>query len=438
MRTKQILFGSFFFVLVLILAFYAIINSSFWRSRAITISVPISSYDLPKNFEPFVQIVVMQPATSTTIIPKPNSSPKNILVSNDIEPQPRLSNPPEEIKAIYATSWSAGSPKKIQYLIDLINETELNAIVIDIKDYSGFVAYNSDLKTVHEYNAEEIRIPRLNTLLKTLHDHNIYAIARLSTFQDQRLPKARPDLAITSSSTQSVWKDQKGLSWIDPASEEAWAYNVSIAREATARGFDEINFDYIRFISDGDLEDAVYPFWDKKTPRRNVIKSFFSYVRKELPEIKISADLFGLVTANYDDLGIGQHLEDAFPYFDAIAPMVYPSHYRTGSFGITEPAKHPYEIIKKSMDIATMRWNKYNAGLMAAQASNTPQTIEKIAKFRPWLQDFDLGADYTAEMVRAQIQALYDAASSSPESLGGWMLWNPSNVYTKEALHTNF
>jgi hypothetical protein len=378
-------------------------------------------------------------SSSTPVEASSSASPKNTpLAPLDAPPSAPLANPPSLVKGIYATSWSAGSEKKLNYLISLIDETELNAIIIDIKDYSGYVSYASDIPEVQQYHAIDLRIPKLNALLAKLHDHGIYTIARVSVFQDSKLAVARPDLALVASSTGTVWKDQKGVSWIDAASKEAWEYNASIAREAFERGFDEVNFDYVRFPSDGALSDISYPVWDGKVPRAKVIRDFWAYLREALPGKHISADLFGLTTVNKDDLGIGQHLEYAFPAFDTIAPMVYPSHYYANSFGFPNPANHPYEIIRASMDKAFARLVAAHAAYDAALTATTtlPSAIPKepIAKFRPWLQDFNLGATYDAEKVRAQIQATYDSASSTPELFGGWMLWSPSNVYTKGAL----
>jgi hypothetical protein len=222
-------------------------------------------------------------------------------------------------------------------------------------------------------------------------------------------------------SSSTLWLDHKKLAWIDPASKEAWDYNIAIAKDAAERGFDELNFDYIRFASDGNLSDMTFPHYTRTgadLTRTEVIKSFFKYLREELPNIKISADIFGLVTVNYDDMGIGQVLEDIFPYFDYISPMVYPSHYAKGFLGYKNPALYPYEVVKYSMDSALKRLKSYEYGVM----SN--------AKLRPWLQDFDLGADYDAEMIQKQIQAVYDAASSTPEIINGFLLWDPKNIYS--------
>lgn len=340
----------------------------------------------------------------------------------DIEPQNPLPNPPEIIKAIYATSWSASSKSKMDDLIDLINSTELNAIVIDIKDFSGLVLYDIEVPEVNEYNAKEVRIARLNTLIKRLHDEGIYVIARQTVFQDPALVAARPDLAVKNSVTGGVWEDRKGLSWVDPASREVWDYNVAIARDAADRGFDEINFDYIRFPSDGDLSVMSFPFYNIDTTlKKDVIGDFFEHLRTNLDGVVISADLFGLATINYDGLGIGQVIEDAYRNFDYVAPMVYPSHYAKGFIGFANPASHPYEVVNYSMVNATERLDALRS------ATGTAPIFSEL---RPWLQDFDLGADYGIAEVRAQIKAVSDANPSA-----GWMLWDPRNNYTRGALN---
>ena len=342
----------------------------------------------------------------------------------DIEPQKKLENPPKVIKAIYSTAWSASSAKKIDYFINLIKTTEINAIVVDIKDYTGNLSYKNDIELVNKYGAVEIKILKPNALIKKFHDEGIYVIARMAVFQDPALVKARPDLALQSISKNTVWKDYKGISWVDTSSKEVWDYNITIAKDALSRGFDEINFDYIRFASDGNMADIRYPFYNSKLQtKRQVMHSFFKYLRESLPNAKMSADLFGYTTLLQDDLGIGQNIDDAMPYFDYIAPMVYPSHYNKGFNGHTNPAEFPYDVVYTSMLKAEQRLKTFN------KSTTTIKMVE--SQFRPWLQDFDLGADYDAVKIRAQIQATYDAASTTE---AGWMLWAPTNIYTKDAL----
>ena len=323
---------------------------------------------------------------------------------------------PEPLKAIYMTSWVAGTPYLRNRLIKLIDDTELNAIVIDIKDYSGRIVFPVKDPELIKTGAVEVRISDIESLITELHAKGIYVIGRVSAFQDAYFVKLHPELAVHRQSDNGVWKDRKGISWLEVGATPAWDHLVRIAKESYALGFDEINFDYIRFPSDGDMKDISYQYFDKKVETRaEVLKRFYSYLWLELKPlgIPISADLFGLTTSSLDDLGIGQVLVEAAPYFDYIAPMVYPSHFASGYIGLAKPATKPYEVVKDSM-------TKASARLLAA--SSTP------AKLRPWLQDFDLGATYTAEMVRAQIQATYDSGLTS------WMLWDPSNRYTPAAL----
>jgi hypothetical protein len=326
---------------------------------------------------------------------------------------------PESVKAIYMTSWAAGTPSFRTRLTKLLDETEANAVVIDIKDYSGKLAFPILKEDVARYEAVEKRIPDIIELNNDLHERGVYIIGRVSVFQDTHMTKMRPEIAVLNAVTGSVWKDQKGLSWVDPASREVWDYIVAIANESYKLGFDEINFDYVRFPSDGDVKNLQYPIFINATTtsRRETIQKFFSYatgeIRKEKEYPKLSADLFGMTTTATGDMGIGQVLEDALPYFDYVAPMVYPSHYPGGFNGWKNPASVPYETISYVMESAKDR---------AIAASSSP------LKLRPWLQDFDLGAEYTADMVRAQIEATYDVGLTS------WMLWDPSNKYTAGAL----
>ncbi len=351
---------------------------------------------------------------------------EEVLEAVKLPPPEPLANPPAEIKAIYATNWSAGTPSRVNYFIDLIENSELNSIVIDIKDYSGYVGYDTDVPEVEEYNAEEIRVADIDSLIRRLHERGIYVIARTTIFQDPRLALARPDLAIRNKFTGEIWEDNKGLMWLDPTSQEVWDYNIAIARDALAHGFDEINFDYIRFPSDGDIDATEYPFWDEVTLAATVIRDFFQYLRENLPGAKISADIFGQTTVNYDDLGIGQIIEHAYENFDYVSPMVYPSHYISNFLNLGNPAAYPYEVVKYSMDSAVSRLEIYRNATSSNQNS----------KLRPWLQAFDLGAVYTPEMVRKQIEATYEAATSTPALLNGFMLWNPSNIYDRRALIT--
>lgn len=324
---------------------------------------------------------------------------------------------PEEVRGIYLTMWSVSSETNIQRVLSLAEETGINAVIIDIKDFSGALAYDTDVAEAEIIGAEKNIISDIEGLTKRLHDSGIYIIARLTVFQDPILAKARPDLAIKRKSG-STWTDYKGLAWVDPAAKGVWDYNIAIAKDALSRGFDEVNFDYIRFPSDGNLFDTDYPFWDEVTPLPEIISSFFAYLDQELADEAISADLFGLATVNnWDDMGIGQVLEDAFLYFDYVSPMVYPSHFATGYLGFKNPGDHPYEVVRFSMAGAAKRLVEFR------------QTNEKSAKLRPWLQYFNLAGSnitYTPSVMQSQIEAVKEALG---EDYAGFMLWNASNNY---------
>ena len=327
---------------------------------------------------------------------------------------PHISTP-SQVKAIYMTNWVAGSKSLRESLVKIADETEINSIVIDIKDYTGRIPFEVSDSLLKKFGAYERRIDDIRNFIEELHKKNIYVIGRISVFQDHYLVGKRPELAVRRKSDGGVWKDFKGISWLDPGSKDVWEYVVALAKESYDDGFDELNFDYIRFPSDGNMKDISYP-WSNGKQKTEVMREFFAYLREKLGGIgaPLSADLFGMTTTSSNDLNIGQNLEIALKYFDFVSPMVYPSHYPKNFNGYPNPATKPYEVVKFAMDSAVER---------ARKATTTP------LKLRPWLQDFNLGATYDASMVRAQIQATYDAG------LDSWMLWNASNRYTRSALN---
>lgn len=332
------------------------------------------------------------------------------------------------INAVYVTGWSAGNSNYFNYLDNLFSATEINSVVIDIKDASGYVFYNANVEEVKEYGLYNYSIKDIDSLIKFFHDRNIYVIARIVVFQDPLFAENRTDLALydleqTKNILEPVlWQNNKGSLWVDPAAKDVWDYNIALAKDATLHGFDEINFDYIRFPSDGDLTKIGYPIWDKKSSKQAVLKQFYQYARQQLSDTKISADLFGLSTVNNDDLGIGQVITDALQYFDYVCPMVYPSHYASGFIGFDNPDEYPYWVVKYSMIFANLKRQR-----LVDKGIN-------MGKLRPWLQDFDLGTVYTPEMVKSQITATQESLF---DDYCGFMLWNPSNYYTKEAIIKN-
>lgn len=314
----------------------------------------------------------------------------------------------QTVKAIYLTAYSAGSKNKINEIINLLNKTELNAVVIDIKDYSGKILYDSQLDLVKELKAKEDRIKNIRALIKKLHDNNIYVIARQTVFQDPWLANKKSEWAIKNKNG-GVWHDNKGLAWVDPTRTEVWEYNLEIAKEAIGLGFDEINFDYMRFPSDGNMSAVKYNIGDKK--KYEVMGEFYKFLSDGLADepALISIDMFGLVMEHKaeEDMNIGQRLADAVDNFDYVCPMMYPSHYPSGHLGLTNPAANPGIVIDHGMKLG-MPWFE-----------------GKRAEVRPWLQAFDMGAVYSSG---TRIKAQIDKVEAYGDA--GWLLWNASNRYT--------
>jgi hypothetical protein len=336
---------------------------------------------------------------------------------------------PEPLKGVYMTACIASLPKAREKMVDLIGSTELNALVIDIKDYSGTVSFVTGNPEVDAIVGSGCKVADMKEFLQELHEKDIYVIGRVTVFQDPLYTKLHPEVAVKRKDNGAVWKDRKGLAFVDVGAKQYWDHVVALAESSYEAGFDEINFDYIRFPSDGDMANADFTFDVGKT-KRQAVREFFEYLSSKLSGtgMKTSADIFGMTTTNTDDLGIGQVLEYALENFDYVAPMVYPSHYPPNFNGWPDPNKVPYEIVKYAMTSAVNRDK-----LLLAEVSTSTPNLELMKRvnplqLRPWLQDNDYPVSYTAAMIRAQMQATYDSGLTS------WMLWDPANTYTKEAL----
>lgn len=320
---------------------------------------------------------------------------------------------PEKItaKGVYLTAYSAGTPKKMNEIISLLDSTELNTVVIDIKDYSGLVLYDTQVSLAKELGLKDDRLGDVSALIKKLHEHQIYTIARQTVFQDPVLAEKKPEWAIKNKAG-GLWRDYKGLAWVDPAKKEIWDYNVAIAEEAISLGFDEINFDYVRFPSDGNISQMVLSSGEKK--KYEVMGEFFKYLSEKLSPLPawFSLDMFGLVMEKVgkDDMNIGQRMEDALSEADYICPMMYPSHYPSGYLGFSNPAAYPAAVLKNGL------------------SKGTPAFENKRAGLRPWLQAFNMGAVYDAVKIRAEIDEVEKYTDA------GWLLWNASNRYSTAGL----
>jgi len=323
---------------------------------------------------------------------------------------------PLAVRGLYVNAWAAGSRRRIDALLDIAKRTEINAFVIDIKDASGYVSHHTELEFAHDIGAtEEVRIPDLAGLLARLEQEQIYPIARIVIAKDPIVAVARPDLTVQDSAG-GVWIDGQGTVWLNPYKQDVWDYHIGLAREVAQMGFPEIQWDYVRFpdAPPEERERATYPDSGERT-KTDAIRGFLSYSRVQLASVdaRVTADVFGLTTSAYRDVGIGQVWESFIDVVDAALPMVYPSHYWTGSFGIDTPNAYPYEIVNSALSDAVRR---------SAHVEGAASTI-------PWLQDFTLGdPPYGSEEVRTQIQATYDAG------INEWILWNPGSRYTEGAL----
>src|SRR3989344_2075240 len=347
---------------------------------------------------------------------------------------------PRSVKAAYMTSCIASGKKLRAPLVQLLEETELNALIIDVKDYTGLISYKTG-DDRFPLNTKGCYVPDMKEFIGELHEKGIYVIARVTVMQDATYPKSHPEAAVLRRSDGGLWKDKKGLTFVDPGATEYWEYMVDLGKISYATGFDEVNYDYIRFPSDGNMSDIKF-VRTGTTTKAVMMKKFYAFLGGAMDSagIPISGDLFGMTTTNTDDLNIGQILEDALLYFDFVAPMVYPSHYPPGFNGWKNPNLVPYEIIQFSMEKAVVRANKLEekesgwvppkVSTTPGAASSTPAFIPKgiyANKLRPWIQDFDYGKVYTEADVRAQKKAVYDTGLTS------WMAWDPSNKYTPSA-----
>ena len=321
------------------------------------------------------------------------------------------------VKAIYLTGWTAGGSKHFQNLIGLVDRTTINAMVIDVKD-DGDVTYQADVPLAKELagkmdgNMKQIR--NIDRVLETLKKHEIFPIARLTCFRDSPLGNAHPELAVHDKSGK-VWHDRKRHAWLNPYKKENWDYNVDLALDALKHGFKEIQFDYVRFPTDGKMSDMVFPGEPKDGMREDQIAAFLKYAHEKIHAAGgwFSADVFGLTSMVKNDEGIGQKFVKVVQNVDYLCPMVYPSHYAKGEYHIPNPNTEPYKIIHLSVGDAQKRL----------------ATVKTTCKLRPWIQDFSLyGVHYGPAQVKAQIKALEDLG------IHEYLLWNAGNHFTEAAL----
>jgi hypothetical protein len=318
--------------------------------------------------------------------------------------------PSTAVRALYVNRWASQSRKRMAKLIAAADETEINALVIDMKDEFGlnYKSQNADFVK----NAGTATVVRdVKGLLDTLKAHNILPIARIVVFKDSVTARVHPEWTIRKADN-SIWRDKKGIAWVNPYHRELWAYNIGVAEELVKLGFGEVQFDYIRFPEPyPSLPPQVFPD-SKGLSKPDALGAYLKEAKERLNKLGVrsTADIFGLVTTVGGPLEVGQQWEKVAPNLDVVLPMTYPSHYPHGELGVANPNAEPYAIIFKSIARARERDKKLG--------------ISEAEHIRPWLQAFTLGKPaYGPEQLEAQKKAVYDAGYD------GWVLWNPGSIY---------
>ena len=325
---------------------------------------------------------------------------------------------PKVVRGLYVNRWAVRG-QRMWDLIDVAKRTEVNALVIDVKDDRGLVLYRSTVPLAREIFADTtmpVSYRRIRAVLDTMRAHGIYPIARIVVAKDPLLAEQRSDWAIKRrANPASPWLDKNGNAWLDPHQRGIWQYSVDLAKEAVNLGFSEIQLDYVRFPDEKRLvQEAVFPLANGRI-RAQVIRDQLAFTREALRDtpVPMTIDVFGLTATDTTDMGIGQQWEMFMDQADIVLPMVYPSHFAAGTYGLRNPNASPYATIDRALEDAARR----TAG------------IANAAAIVPWYQDFTLGAPrYGVAEVRAQIRAGYDNGVMS------WMLWNPGSRYTVAAL----
>ena len=325
---------------------------------------------------------------------------------------------PEVVRGLYVNRWAVLG-QRMWELIDLARRTEVNALVLDVKDDRGYVLYQSRVPLARQIGSDTmmpVSAGRMRAILDTMRANGIHPIARIVVAKDPLLADAKREWAVQRRTDGKPWLDREGKPWLDPHQRGVWAYAADLAAEAVALGFNEVQFDYVRFPDDPRMaRETRFPLAKTRT-RAQLIREQLGYVKERLAPLAVpmAIDVFGLTTSDSTDMGIGQQWEQFADQADIVLPMTYPSHYARGTYGIANPNANPYATIDNAMRDAKAR----NAGV-----AHPPIVV-------PWYQDFTMGAPrYGVTQLRAQMQAGYDNGVRS------WMLWNPGSKYTVAALH---
>ncbi|HWI64436.1 MAG TPA: putative glycoside hydrolase [Symbiobacteriaceae bacterium] len=314
---------------------------------------------------------------------------------------------PKQVRGIMLSGWYAGSPDLYKPLLDWAKSAGINTVVLDIKAEDGKITWETDIPLAKEIGSNERKVGDIKKLMADLHERGFWVAGRIVIMNDQYLYRARPSETIPGFTGGAY-------SFMNPESKVVYDYNMAIAKAAVEAGVDEIQLDYIRYPYNKEAQPFINANTNRETRKaaiNNFVKNAITDLRKLKPEIKVSVDVFGLTTSVDlgDDMKIGQDYREIAEIADAIAPMMYPSHYAAGTYGLANPNASPYETIRHSMEDALRR----TIGIPAE-------------KHRPWIQDFNYdGVIYGPDKIMAQVRALNDMGVTQ------WMLWDPSNKYTR-------
>ena len=327
-----------------------------------------------------------------------------------VTPAPSALLPDTQIvRGLYVNRFAAQSTKRIHQLIDIADHSEINALIIDIKDEFG-LNYTPTDPAVQRNAGRSGTIPHLKELLDTLRAHKILAVARIVVFKDSVTARVHPEWTIRKADG-SPWHDKKGMTWVNPYHHELWDYNIHVAEDAVKLGFGEVQFDYIRFPEPyKSLPPQVFPDQNGQN-KEQALADFLALAHSRLSKlgVRTTADIFGLVTSVPNALEVGQQWEHLAPVTDVLLPMTYPSHYPPGSLNVAHPNAEPYAII--------------HAAIVSAHERDAKLGLSG-ERVRPWLQAFTLGKPaYGPEEISEQKRAVYDAGYD------GWVLWNPGSKY---------
>lgn len=305
--------------------------------------------------------------------------------------------PVEKVNGVYFPSGCL-SGRRFDAILHYMQAAKLNLAVLHAKDPEGRIFWRSEEDTAVRMQASSADV--LRTAVAVLKNNNIWTAAKLDVFQDSLLVENNPELGVKDTETGELWEDHKGLHWANPYDKRVWEYNLALCEELIKLGVDEIQFDYIRFPSDGDMTRIEYPIRMENTSREECIGKFLEYANSRLkPDgVTISVDLFGLIAWKTKDFGVGQVLEKIAPHCDVICPMLYPSHFPENFLNMDDPGRYPFKIMQQSLAEMKLR---------------TDKTI------RPWIQGFW----YSPEEILAQL------AGVEKNGISGWTVWNPSGRY---------